>query len=359
MSLSVKHVNPPEGFNFVVKCTVQSTFTQYLAQDYDITKIYSSDLLNEYNYAIPFTEFYVFDDINVWIYNQEKQGYMYFYFQKKEDYLNLCNIMLQKRQNKLNKITNKVFRYLGNQSGWQMVDTFLSKKLEDLFGYDHYVKNILKDIDNHIKYNDFLNSIGEVRSINYLLYGPPGTGKTSLITSIATLKQYPVYIVNPNMIQGNNLKFLLSPPKRVESPIQILLFEDFDRYLENDNINDVMSQILNSLSGLDDNGKTIRFFTANSTEKIFNNHALVNRMSAKFKFDNPTIEIFRGKLMRLLSFYTAPDIEKTEHFLQLVENKNISTDVKITVRSFTNYVLRYLFEDNYLDKMIENISELN
>jgi hypothetical protein len=31
---------------------------------------------------------------------------------------------------------------------------------------------------------------------------------------------------------------------------------------------------------------------------------------------------------------------------------------KITLRPFTTYIIRYLFDDNCLDKLLENINEL-
>ena len=71
-----------------------------------------------------------------------------------------------------------------------------------------------------------------------------------------------------------------------------------------------------------------------------------------YDFIIPTIDIFRGKLERLLSFHETIDNDKKELFLELVVSK------KITVRPFVNYVIRYLFDDNCLDNMIKNIDEL-
>jgi hypothetical protein len=75
-------------------------------------------------------------------------------------------------------------------------------------------------------------------------------------------------------------------------------------------------------------------------------------MSAKYKFEFPTIEIFRGKLERFLSFHESYDNDKKEELLRLVVEK------KVTVRPFVNFVIRYLFDERCLDVMIENINEL-
>lgn len=49
---------------------------------------------------------------------------------------------------------------------------------------------------------------------------------------------------------------------------------------------------------------------------------------------------------------TKNDIKKLDTFLDLVVDKNI------TLRPFTSYCIRYVFDENCLDNMIEKISEL-
>ena len=113
-----------------------------------------------------------------------------------------------------------------------------------------------------------------------------------------------------------------------------------------------LSQILNALDGFDDNGDTIRVFTANNKEKILSYDALKNRMSQIFEFQKPSRSIFEDKLKKLLSFYEIYDQYKFDTFIDMIIEKNI------TIRPFTNYIIRYMFNKNFLDSMIENIYQI-
>ena len=53
------------------------------------------------------------------------------------------------------------------------------------------------------------------------------------------------------------------------------------------------------MDGFDDSGNTIRFFTGNDCYVIFQEKALINRISGKYKFSYPTFEMFRVKLLKL------------------------------------------------------------
>ena len=186
------------------------------------------------------------------------------------------------------------------------------------------------------------------------VYGNPGTGKTSLIRAVASKLGCAVFIVNAGNIKVEQITSVLSPNKSTETKckVKLLLFEDFDRFLQMDKVDTVLSGLLNTLDGFDDKGDTVRFFTANNKDAIFKIDALINRMSSKFEFYFPTIEIFRGKLHRFLTFHSTYDNNKAEEFLELVMKQNV------TVRPFVNYVIRYLFEPDCLDQMIKNIDEL-
>ena len=350
-SLAITYTNPPLGYDYMVKCCIQNSYIlKGIAKHWRVNGIFESDVF----IAMPSTDFYNFDNIIIWIYNQHKQGYMYLYFKNELELVLLQKKIIEKDNLTIKEITNPVYRYCP-RSGWKLVDQYGTKDADkDIFGCDDYISQIEKDIKNHIKYTSFLKSLGEVRSINYLLYGPPGTGKTSMIKAIASKLGCSVFIVNAGNVTVSNVGSILSPNVSVQSEckIKLLLFEDFDRFLVIDKVDTVMSQILNSLDGFDDKGDTVRFFTANNELEIFSVDALINRMSAKYKFSFPTIDIFRGKLERLLSFHEYYDNDKKEVFLELVVEK------KVTVRPFVNYVIRYLFDDNCLDNMIKNIDEL-
>lgn len=356
-SLSVSYVSKPSGFDYMVKYNfVNSNLLTDLVTHWrdQIPHIYYNQ---QYKYAIPPTGFYTFDRVETWFYTQDKQGFVYVYFQSLEEYNKLVQIIKLKDLENVKNTVNPVYRY-SYQYGWRMVDSYMVKDAEkDLFGYDNYISTIEKDIDNHIKYNSFLLSLGEMRSINYLLYGPPGTGKTSLIRAIASLKGCAVFIVGASEVTVKSITNVLTPEVQIQTPckLKLLLFEDFDRFLTVDGISTVMSQILNTLDGFNDKGDTIRFFTANNKEAIFSIDALINRMSSKFEFYFPDKNIFKSKLERFLTFYEPSliDTEKVDKFVELAHAKGC------TVRPFVNYVVRYLFEPNHLDMMISHIDELN
>lgn len=351
LSVNVRDIVPPAGFVRMAKYPANYWWLADVNTCYKPNETLETE---QGGFANQKTGLYQLDGVDVWIYNQSKQGFMYYYFKSDEEKDKLEKLMNQKKQNKIAKITNPVYRYCP-RSGWVLTDRYSTKDAEnDIFGYDSYIDQIEKDITNHIKYNEFLKELGEVRSINYLLYGPPGTGKTSLIRAVASKLGCAVFIVNAGNIKVDQITSVLSPNKATETKckVKLLLFEDFDRFLQMDKVDTVLSGLLNTLDGFDDKGDTVRFFTANNKEAIFKIDALINRMSSKFEFYFPTIEIFRGKLRRFLTFHSTYDNNKAEEFLELVMKQNV------TVRPFVNYVIRYLFEPDCLDQMIKNIGEL-
>ena len=287
-------------------------------------------------------------DKDVFIINQEKQGYYYFWFRTKADAVEIYDRLNEIHNKKEFIQKNPIYKYSILHRNWVQVSSFQEKNSVDLIGYHHYLDLISKDIDNYIKYNEFLKSIGEgYRTMNYLLYGPPGTGKTTLIKTLATLKSLPVYIVSANNFDSN----VTLNPVNQGYKLKIILAEDFDRCLENPKHN--ISEILNSLDGIETSEGCIRFFTANNADIIMNNKALVNRMNSKFEFYYPSKEQFINKLDRFLTIKENINEDKRNEFINLVIKKP-----NLTLRPFSNYVIRYLFDDDYMDKMITNISEL-
>ena len=83
MSLSVKHVNVPEGFEFSVEMRTDDGLLGAIYKYYNPEQLIR---IGHNTYAIPDTGIYTWDTIDCWVYNQEKQGYMVLYFKSIEAY---------------------------------------------------------------------------------------------------------------------------------------------------------------------------------------------------------------------------------------------------------------------------------
>ena len=244
-----------------------------------------------------------------------------------------------------------MFRY-DPRSGWVNTETYSTFNESNLIGYEHYFKSIESEIGSHKKNQMLLKSIGEFKSLSYLLYGIPGTGKTTLIKALSSKYNMDVYIVNSIHAKSSNIGSLLNPVKNGSKPV-LLLFEDFDRFIVREDNKELLGLILNAMDGFDDSGNTIRFFTGNDCDVIFQEKALINRISGKYKFGYPTFEMFRAKLLKIGAIAPKPlDEEKVNQFISMIVDKNL------TLRPFTSYCLRYLFNENNLDDMIENVNSL-
>jgi len=348
MSLSVSHVNVPDEFKFAIKMRTDAHLLLEINKHYNINRIL---LCNNSPFAIPDTGIYSWDNIECWVYNQEKQGFMVLYFKSVEEYNLLVKMMDSKAKITQEKIKNKLFKY-DPCVGWVNKETYSTFDESNLIGYEHYFKTIESEITSHKKNQMLLKSIGEFKSLSYLLYGIPGTGKTTLIKALSSKYNMDVYVVNSIYAKSANIGNLLNPVKGQAKSI-LLLFEDFDRFIVREDNKELMGLILNAMDGFDDAGNTIRFFTGNDCDAIFKEKALINRISGKYKFDYPTFKMFRAKLLKLGSIAPKPlDEEKINQFTSMIVDKNI------TLRPFTSYCLRYLFNENNVDDMIQNINDL-
>jgi SpoVK/Ycf46/Vps4 family AAA+-type ATPase len=344
----------PKAFTFALKLDEGSNLLHYLTYE-------GTFLGKDYNANIPILHegYNKITDFDFWVNNQLKQKYYILWFKNEDKCKQFIKMLKDKAEDRKAKIQNPIYTY--TRTGWQTTAQYNKTEETDLIGYNSYLQKIKKDIHNYQKYLTFLTSINEGhKSLNYLLYGDPGTGKTTLIKVLGNIYNCPIYIANQMLMENVPISNILSP---AGDNMKIILFEDFDRYLENrKEKGDNMAEILNALDGLQSSHGIIRFFTGNNVDLILSNKALVNRLNSKFLFSKPDRSQFENKLNTLLRYFNY--VDKKELLEDPVNKDKLNTFIdkimekNITLRPFTNYVIRYLFDNEFFDNLLDNIDEL-
>lgn len=343
-------MNKPEGFEYCVICQNEHGGTFYS----DVSMHYANGFIGNNNAPSDKRGVVFAPGVNkiqgkdVFVYFDKEKHI--FWFRSRAEAVEINNEMQRMSLSNELKVENPVYKLRRGQ--WVLLDNFEARGEQDLIGHHNEIDIVVHDAINALDQEELLKKIGEShKSLNYVLYGPPGTGKTTFVKAIATKLKLPIYIVNTFTLGQNiDIDSILNPKRNRDC---ILLFEDFDRYLQEEKFN--MSELLNGLDGVLTTRGCIRFFTANDIAIFNKTKALVNRMVGKFHFNYPTHEDFANKFERFLSLKTEkPNQKQVDKFITKV------TSIKgLTLRPFTNYVIRYFFQPNYMDLLLSKFHELN
>jgi AAA+ superfamily predicted ATPase len=217
------------------------------------------------------------------------------------------------------------------------------------------------DIFNHTKQVEILRTIGETKGLNYLLVGKPNTGKTTFIKALASKHNMDVYVVNGETLKVGTIKQILNPGQKLEKKV-LLVVRNFDAFFKDCKhfiSPNLLTEINKSLDGKYDSGNTIRIFTSDQSKYNYLPDSITDRFYGIFQFNYPDSEMLREKLIRLIDVlpeeyqcYTENKMEKIDEFISLFSMRE-----NVSLKEFTNYCIKYLFEKNNLDKMIEKFEK--
>lgn len=263
-------------------------------------------------------------------------------FRSRQDYETLMKRLEVLEESKSEEADKEHAIYRFAETKYQRRETFKPLSIDFLIGRDEIYHNIIEQMHAHTHQAKFLQSVGENgRSINLLFYGPPGTGKSSMVLIIATALQLPIYVVNPTSLRPELVQAALSPQGGGKG-MKLLLYDDIDRYIATQGTV-LMSQILNSLDGLDDDGKVIRIFSANDERILQQIPALMSRFTATYKFDIPDQCMFAEKVGKLMQFYGSDWRQRLNKNGEMEELCARAKEHGLSFRVFTNYLIRFLF----------------
>ena len=230
--------------------------------------------------------------------------------------------------------------YVPNSGRWDKLSTIPKRSLNSIF-IDN-LDNIIRDITNFMDSKEEYVRRGIKYKRNYLLHGPPGTGKTSFITSVASMYNLDVFMVNLNT-NINDIVFMKIISKLPER--SLLVLEDVD-FLFGDNKNNSInfSTILNTLDGFACKNRLITFMTTNHKEKL--DPALIRpgRIDCIYEFSYAT----RTQIKSMIESYF-PSNTFFNSFYETIKRRKITTAA----------LQKFLFENRQSENIMENIGMLD
>ncbi|XP_047976202.1 AAA-ATPase At3g28580-like [Salvia hispanica] len=208
-------------------------------------------------------------------------------------------------------------------------------------------KDIVDDLSEFTKAQDYYMKIGKPWKRGYLLYGPPGTGKSTMIAAIANFLRYDIYDLELTAVVDNTdlRKLLIEISKRA-----IVVIEDIDCSLqitgkrkeankddpkpedaikkarnggedEKEESKVTLSGLLNFMDGLwsASGGERIFIFTTNHVDKI--DEALIRRgrMDKHIEMSYCCFEAFRVLAKNYLGLDSHEDFEGVRRLLSDIE----------------------------------------
>jgi len=236
----------------------------------------------------------------------------------------------------------KVLVWSNSHGGYINSGYEVSRKMQsDLVGLDEFFMTMERDLRAITEREALSKKMGIDSGFNYLIYGKPGTGKSSSVKALAYKLDLPIYCVNLARINPSHISTALSP--KDQSPIKIVLVEDFDRYIQGDKKRDYMSDLLNALDGIQSTYGTIRIFSANFPENVLVDTALISRISRFIEFRLPTVNEMAQHLLNLFP----------ENKVEAEQLAKMTTELEMSIREVNNYLSRFLVDKEILAEAIK------
>ncbi len=182
---------------------------------------------------------------------------------------------------------DKVKIYINSNWEWRNVECQIPRKLNTVILKNRLQYEVLDDIKEFFKKEEWYNKMGIPYRRGYLLHGCPGTGKTSLVKALAGELELPIYILNISKdMKENQFQSLISDvPQK-----SIIVIEDIDCLFTGKRKMDkrydiTFKTILNAIDGLISPYGTLLFLTTNHKLKLDDALIRPGRIDRQYKID--------------------------------------------------------------------------